>query len=397
MFTNLPYSKFEREARMQRIRGGKFFYFTIFSILGIGLVFGLWDAWEKTTGWETNNTNLTHAFNTIMEFTRAIAMSLFGTILSFGAVLIFYKVLYSGEAVDESYKDAGVYNIRKYSAHSDLIEELIVAINKTKAGHIILSDNWLYRFDAKINPVLKETIVQAAQRGVNISFILMHPNSPLAHRRELTVSDIGHQIHSNINFSLNFAKSTYLDLKARFPNAKGRISAYCADGFLSLQAYVLPNITYIGFFGGTGTSIQGPQIVCQTEGLVGEMAHDYVSTLIDICSNRRTTPSYAGKSMAYGTEINLADAPPSPTTTSNPSIASSASQSPFPPNGPSATLGEVNKQLLDSGAIDFVNILSCDSAVDVLSGFINDNPAALPRRQSKEEVKRTLEAILSKL
>lgn len=373
--------------RLMRRRTIRFYFSVLALVLTLLLCVGLLDNWPDSTD---------HPFFKFLNALWGIAtkcyMNSFSTLLGILVSFIAARFFFGDTLNESSPVEAGAIRVTQTDHPLDLVREFTARMGKQAGGEIIVSDNWLCALDEEMYPALEAAVVSGVEKGTKFTFVLMHPNSPLAHRRELVVRKVRHGIHKNILDSLQSLQRIYQLLVKRgsFEIEGGEMHVFCADSYLSLSAYVLPNVAYLGFYGAKGSSIIGPQMLLEVPSMLGDMAQQYADAAKRVGLYRQKVESYDQKSLHYGTQVNLADFNADDVSEDSPMsqklIDDLGELNKQFHNRGYVSIRDIENQVLDSQAIDFYNVISRKGSPARLAAFLQAWPEAVGRRKSKAQL-----------
>lgn len=323
--------------------------------------------------------------------------TLFGMLISIAvARFVFGDTPYENTALE-----AGILRATQNVDPEGLTNEIYENIGKVGAGEVIISDNWLWSQNEHVNPVLLTEVRKAIERGARISVIMMHPGSPLAHRRELVVAKVRQHIVTNIRTSIVELQRIYRSCveHGSFQKRCGSLSVYCADSYLALCTYVTPSVSHLGFYGAKNTSILGPQFLVATSSMVGTSMREYAEAARNVGEKAQALKSYKNARLRYGTQINLAAFDPAdfPDKLSPEKEEQIAEDKVHWMSEGAVSIEDLFNQVLDSQAVDFFNVLSKEGADETLAAFLSKYPGSLEGRKSKDELIGVVENLLDKL
>lgn len=347
--------------------------------------------------WPTGNDNelskfLTAAISVFKESTIEFLSAIFSVLFSIGVARFIF-----GNAPENTPQGAGILRVTKSGEVTEWAKEVYKNIERAEGGEVIISDNWLCSLEKEMYHHLEKAIVKALRQGTKISIVLMHPNSPLLHRRDLVVERTRGDTWWQIETSLEKVQLIYLEcLKQGAFDFGGSLNAYCADSYLSLSTYLTPNAIHLGFFGATNSAVFGPQLLIEPSSMMGREVKSYAEAARTVCCELQEVPSYGKKMMSYGTLINLALLGPNVTCPEKIKSEIEHRSSELAKMG-AIPINELRDQILDSQAIDFFHILGRKGAATFLADFLNKYPEASPRRPSKNELIQAIKELSGKV
>lgn len=382
--------------RLLRARSARLYVCLLAIILLILLSIGIIDKWPKEP-----QQSLADGFgHALWEVARNSYMNFLATLFGMLISVVVARFLFGDNPSEHSAVDAGIARVTENTPPLTLVREITDRISKLGADEVIISDNWLCALHEDMYPALKSAVVTAVERGARITFVLMHPNSPLAHRRELVVARVRHNVSKNVRSSLQSLRGIYQECIKRgsFDKNQGSMTAYCVDSYLSLSTYVLPQVAYVGFFGPKDTSIISPQMLVEVPSMIGSLAVEYAREAKKVAANPQAVDSYDEKFLRYGVQINLAariqgQEPNGETEFSQQALDRLLEENEKLQQSGAIPLEEVMEHILDSQAIDLFHVLSRDNAVDRLRKFLDQYPDTYSRRKSKPELATIIEKL----
>lgn len=362
------------------------------------LVFGVIEKWPDTSGnW------CFRIIDSLGMIIKAKYMDFLPALIGMLISIAITRFAFMDAPSENTALDAGIVRVTKTDDTLAFVKEVYDKIGKSGPGEVIISDNWLCSLKTDMKKYLSDAVIKCIKRGGRVHIIMMHPNSPLAHRRELVVAHVRHEVSKNVKTSLSVLGEIYRRCikEDAFAEGGGGLFAYCIDSYLSLSVYAMPNEAYVGFFGAKDTSILGPQMLVKDPGMILEEAKDYVEAARSVGKFPQAVNSYDNKAFRYGTQINLADF--TSKELNLPPLSEEKEQEILTEKAKMEKLGALSPkllfdQVLESQAIDFYNIISKKDALKVLVEFLRNNPEELPhRRKSKDEIARLLKQLSEQL
>ncbi|QIF02026.1 hypothetical protein [Roseimicrobium sp. ORNL1] len=180
----------------------------------------------------------------------------------------------------------GILRVINPKTDDNFLRSVAKRISAAKKGsEVVIVDNWLCADDNDVSKDFVTQVGKALAKGVAVTFILMHPNSPLVRRRELDIRNVRENIHNSMNVLTDICTAWHAESKQRNEPVNTKLlSVYCLDTYLSLQIFYIPGASYLGFYTPVGIALETPQLEIAPSSLVHSMLDSYVARLKVLCS-----------------------------------------------------------------------------------------------------------------